>query len=83
MGRSMSGHTKQAYVSHCKTTQMAENLRAKDAELRQAQRLIEEYEQVAAQDVKNLKRGKHELRWIIIIALGLGFTIGWIARGMA
>jgi hypothetical protein len=78
----MSGHTKQAYISHCKTTQMAENLKAKDTELRQAQWLIEQYEQMAAQDAKSLKLCKHEFRWIVIVALTLGFTIGWIARGM-
>jgi hypothetical protein len=75
----MSGHTKHAYISHCKTTQMAENLKAKDAELRQAQLLIEEHEKMAAQDAKSLKLCKHDFRWMITIALGLGFTIGWMA----
>jgi hypothetical protein len=82
MGSSMSGHTKQAYISHCKTTQMAENLKAKDAELQQAQWLIEEYKQIAAQDAKSLKQCKHDFRWMITIALGLGFTIGFIAKGI-
>jgi hypothetical protein len=78
----MSVHTKKAYISHCKTTQMAENLKAKDAELRQAQWLIEEYEQMAAQDAKSLKQCKHDVKWMIAIALALGFSIGWMARGM-
>jgi hypothetical protein len=82
MGSSMSGHAKQVYISHCKTTQMAENLRAKDAELRQAQLLIEQYEQIAAQDAKSLKMCWQDFRWMITIALSLGGGLGWTARGM-
>jgi hypothetical protein len=32
--------------------------------------------------IKKLQECSHDFRWMITIALGLGFTIGWIARGM-
>jgi hypothetical protein len=79
MGSSMSGHTKQAYISHCKTMQMAENLRAKDAELLQTQWLIEEYEKMAAQDAIALKLCKHYSKRLVVIAILQFLTILWMA----
>jgi hypothetical protein len=79
----MSGRTKQAHISHCKTMQMAENLRAKNAELQQTQWLIEEYKQIVAQDAKSLNQCKHDFRWATSIALLLGFSIGLMTRGIA
>jgi hypothetical protein len=82
MGSSMSGHKKQVYINQCKTTQMEENLKVKDIEMLQAQWVIEEYEKMAAQDAKSLKLCKHDFKWMIAIALALGFSIGWMARGI-
>jgi hypothetical protein len=74
----MSGHTKQAYISHCKTTQMAENLRAKDDELQKVKLLIEEYEKMAEQDAIALELCKHYSKRLIVIAVLQFLTILWM-----